>query len=346
MDPSAELPINRTRAPLGQAEADDPAAFNHCFAEVNGIRLHYVDEGQGPLVILLHGFPYLWYMWRRQIVALAEAGFRVVVPDQRGFGQSDGPDALEAYDISQSVGDMVGLMAALGETSAVIVGHDLGAWVAQSAAMLRPDLFRALAMLNTPVPPRGKVRPTDALRELAKGRVFHHLYFQQVGKPDRELAADPRKTLRSIFYSISGDATGNERWRLFIEPGEPILNAFTEPKDFPSWLSARAIDYYVDEYTRTGFTGALNYYRCRDRNWEITSYLDGAVVCQPSMFIGGAADPSLEPIEMRGAYDRLDAYLPRLRKKVLLPGVGHSAAEERPDQVNQLLLEFLAQLEC
>ena len=345
MDTGASTHNGWPRATLGQADADDPEAFNHCFAEVNGIRMHYVDEGLGPLVILLHGFPYLWYMWRRQIVALAKAGFRVVVPDQRGFGQTDRPDSVEAYDMSQAVGDMVGLMKALGETTAVIVGHDLGAWVAQAAVMLRPDLFRGLVMLNTPVPPRGKVKPTVGLREMAKGRVYHHLYFQQVGKPDLELASDPRKTLRSVFYSVSGNAVGAERWRLFIEPGEPILNAFTEPKEFPSWLSARAIDYYVDEYARTGFTGALNYYRCRDRNWEITAFLDGAVVRQPSLFIGGAADPSLEPIEIRGLYDQLETYLPGLRKKVLLPGVGHAAAEERVDQVNELLLEFLEQLE-
>jgi len=344
MDTGTATHMDQPRAALERVDADDPGAFNHCFAEVNGIRMHYIDEGQGPLVILLHGFPYLWYMWRRQIPALASAGFRVVVPDQRGFGQSDQPVEIDAYDMSRAVGDVVGLMAALGETSAVIVGHDLGAWVAQAAAMMRPDLFRALVMLNTPVPPRGKVRPTVALREMAKGRVYHHLYFQQVGKPDRELASDPRKTLRSVYYSISGDAIGEERWRLFIEPGESILNAFTEPKEFPSWLSARAIDYYVEEYTRTGFTGALNYYRCRDRNWEITSFLDGAVVSQPSMFIGGATDPSLEPAEIRSLYDQLEAYLPGLTKKVLLPGVGHSAAEERPDQVNELLLEFLEQL--
>src|SRR6478609_210629 len=339
MDTNAAM--HQPRPALGQADADDPGAFNHCFAEVNGIRMHYIDEGQGPLVILLHGFPYLWYMWRRQIGALTEAGFRVVVPDLRGFGQTDRPDSIEAYDMSQSVGDMVGLMAALGETSAVIIGHDLGAWVAQAAAMLRPDLFRGLAMLNTPVPPRGKVKPTVGLQAMAKGRVYHHLYFQQLDKPDRELARDPRKTLRSIFYSVSGSAVGAERWRLFVEPGEPILNAFTEPKEFPSWLSAPAIDYYVNEYTRTGFTGALNYYRCRDRNWEITAFLDGAVVHQPSLFIGGAADPALEQIEIRGIYDRLDAYLSGLQKKVLLPGVGHAAAEESVDQVNTLLLEFL-----
>jgi pimeloyl-ACP methyl ester carboxylesterase len=274
---------------------------------------------------------------------LTEAGYRVVVPDQRGFGQTDRPASVEAYDMSQAVGDMVGLMGALGETSAVIVGHDLGAWIAQGAAMLRPDLFRALVMLNTPVPPRGKEWPSAGWRAIGNGKVFYQLYFQQLGKPDREMWRDTRKTLRSIFYSISGDATGAERWRLFIGPGETILDTFAEPKDFPAWLSPRALDYYVDEFTRTGFTGALNYYRCRDRNWAITAFLDGALVRQPSLFIGGAADPALEQIV--GTYDQLEAYLPGLRKKVLLSGVGHSAAEESVDEVNELLLEFLEQLE-
>lgn len=331
--------------PMAERDPEDADAFSHHFAKVNGIQMHYVEEGRGPLVMLLHGFPYLWYMWRRQIPALAAAGFRVVAPDLRGFGQTDRPDAVEAYDVSQAVGDMVGLMKSLGETSAVIVGHDLGAWVAQAATMLRPDLFRALVMLNTPVPSRGTVRPTIGLEKMAEGKVYHHLYFQERVKPDRELATDTRKTLRSIFYSISGSALGAERWRLFIEPGEPILNAFTDPDVLPTWLSPRAIDYYVGEYTRTGFTGALNHYRCRDRNWEITSFLDGAVVRQPSLFIGGAADPSLEPDAIRGIYDQLETYLPGLRKKVLLPGVGHSAAEEEADQVNELILHFLKHAE-
>lgn len=332
------------RAPLSQIDADDPAAFNHRFAEVNGVRLHYVDEGQGPLVILLHGFPYLWFMWRRQIAALAEAGYRVVVPDQRGFGQSDRPQAVEAYDISQAVGDMVGLMTALGETSAVIVGHDLGAWVAQSAALLRPDLFRALVMLNTPVSPRGMVRPTVGLQAMAKGRVYHHLYFQQLEKPDREFAENPRKTLRSIYYSVSGSAKGADRWRMFVEEGEPILNAFSEPAELPAWLSPRAMEHYIAEYTRTGFTGAINYYRCRDRNWEITAFLDGALVHQPSMYIGGDEDPSLEPAEIRALYDQLEKFHPGMRQKVLLPAIGHSAAEEAVGEVNDLLLDFLGSL--
>jgi pimeloyl-ACP methyl ester carboxylesterase len=324
---------------LQPTDADDPEAFTHRFAEVNGVRMHYVEAGHGPLVLLLHGFPYAWYMWRRQIGALAAAGYRVVAPDQRGFGQSDRPGAIEAYDITQAVGDMVGLMKALGEDSAVIIGHDLGAWVAQAAAMMRADLFTAVAMLNTPVPPRGAVKPSIAWQAVSQGKVFHHQYFQQLEKPDRELAANTRKTLRSIYYSISGDAMGADRWRVFIEPGESILAAFTEPKDFPTWLSPRALGYYVAEYERTGFTGALNYYRCRDRNWEITSFLDGAVIRQPSLFIGGAADPSIEPFI--SVYNQLDGYLPGLWKKLLLPGVGHSAAEERPEDVNTLLLDFM-----
>jgi pimeloyl-ACP methyl ester carboxylesterase len=339
---SAVTPIDERREKSRIIDPDDPAAFNHCFAKANSIRMHYVDEGQGPLVILLHGIPYLWYLWRRQIVALADAGYRVVAPDLRGFGQTDCPPTIPAYDIHQSVNDIAGLMRALGETSAVIVGHDLGAWVAQYAAMLKPKLFRAAVMLNTPVPPRGMEKPSVGWRAMAKDKMFYQWYFQQVDKPDREMGQDVRKTLRSVFYSISGDAKGDERWRLFVEPGESILDTFTEPKILPPWLSERALDYYVDEYTRTGFTGALNYYRCRDRNWEITACLDGAVVRQPSMFIGGDADPALGHIA--AIYDRLETCLPGLRKKTLLPGVGHSAAEERPDQVNELLLDFLRQL--
>ena len=342
MSMSAVTPIDERRATSRIIDPDDPGAFNHCFAKSNSIRMHYVDEGQGPLVILLHGIPYLWYLWRRQIVALANAGYRVVAPDLRGFGQTDCPPTIPAFDIHQSVNDIAGLMRALGETSAVIVGHDLGAWVAQYAAMLKPKLFRAAVMLNTPVPPRGMAKPSVGWRAMSKDKMFYQWYFQQVDKPDREMGQDVRKTLRSVFYSISGDAKGDERWRLFVEPGESILDTFTEPQVLPAWLSERALDHYVDEYTRTGFTGALNYYRCRDRNWEITACLDGAVVRQPSMFIGGDADPALG--HSAAIYDQLETCLPGLRKKTLLPGVGHSAAEERPDQVNELLLDFLRQL--
>ena len=191
---------------------DDPQSFTHCFAQTNGINLHYVEEGQGPLVILLHGFPYIWYMWRRQIRALANAGYRVVAPDIRGFGQSACPPTPDSCNMLQCVGDLVGLMQALGESSSVIVGHDLGAWVAYAAAQLRPDLFRGLVLLNTPITPREAQRPGDAWKLLQEktGKCFYQEYFQHP-EAVTELDADIRKTLRSVFYSISGDARGSER---------------------------------------------------------------------------------------------------------------------------------------
>lgn len=323
---------------------DSPEGFSHRQVQTNGTRLHYVEEGSGPLVILLHGFPYLWYMWRRQIRALAAAGYRVAAPDIRGFGQSDAPTGPDAYAMIHCVGDLVGLVKELGETSAVVIGHDLGAWVAFAAAQMRPDLFRALGMLNTPVTPREAQRPSDSWQLLASrtGKRFYQQYFQQRGVADAELDADISRTLRSVYYSISGDALGEERWRLFIAAGETFLDTVFDPAELPSWLPEVAIDYYVSEYTRRGFAGPLGHYRARDRNWEQSAFLDGLKLRQPAIFIGGAADPAAEFFIPN--YDRLEQHLPNLRTKVLLEGVGHSAAEERPQVVNEMLLAFLAEL--
>jgi pimeloyl-ACP methyl ester carboxylesterase len=152
---------------------DDPRTFNHKFADVNGIRLHYVEEGQGPLVILVHGFPYLWYAWRSQVRALAAAGYMAVAPDLRGYGQTDRPDCVDAYDHTHLVGDLVGLMKVLGETSAVIVGHDVGAGVVNAAALMRPDLFRAVGVLSTPPGTRASFKPSVVWRAMEKDNLFY-----------------------------------------------------------------------------------------------------------------------------------------------------------------------------
>ncbi len=323
---------------------DDPRGFNHRFATLDGVRLHYVEEGQGPLVILLHGFPYLWYMWRRQVRALAAAGYRVIAPDIRGFGQSDCPTGHDAYDMVHCVGDLVGLVQAVGEESAVVIGHDLGAWVAYAAAQMRPDLFRALGMLNTPVTPREEQRPSASWEMMAEktGKCFYQQYFQQRGKADAELGADVRKTVRSIHYSISGDAIGDERWRLFIDQRETFLDTVFDPEKLPAWLSDTAIEYYVEQYSRNGFAGPLGHYRARDHSWEQTRFLAGMKLQQPSFFIGGALDPAAEFFMPN--YEKLESHLPGLRTKVLLEGVGHSAAEEQPDVVSTMLTAFLAEL--
>ncbi|HEY0801402.1 MAG TPA: alpha/beta hydrolase [Steroidobacteraceae bacterium] len=320
---------------------DDPRSFNHQFADVNGVRLHYVEEGQGPLVILVHGFPYLWYAWRSQIRALAAAGFRVVAIDQRGYGQTEQPVSVDAYDHTHSVGDMVGLMRILGETSAVIVGHDTGAGIVNAAALMRPDLFRAVGVLSTPPGTRGPAKPSVVWKGMEKDNLFYQHYFQD-SKADREMASDTRRFLLGAMYSVSGSASGSDRWHLFVEKGETILDTATLPASMPSWLSQQAQDYYVNEFTRTGFTGALNHYRCRDKNWEVTSFLDGAVVRQPSICMVGDNDPAFPAVH--AAYSILETHMPNLHSKNMLPGVGHAPAEEQPSKVNELLLGFLRDL--
>lgn len=289
---------------------NDPAAFAHRMVEADGLAIHYVDEGVGPLVILLHGFPYTWFEWRHQIAALAQAGFRVVAPDIRGFGQSGKPDQIEDYTILHSAGDVVALLAALGKDRAVLVGHDLGAWVAAAAARMRPDLFPALALVSTVVGPR-----------------------------EPQMDADVARTLRGAYNAISGSVTDAERWRLLVMPGEPLLDTFPDPGSVPGWLGEQALAEYVSQYSNGGFAAPLAHYRCRDRNWELTAAWAGQPIVQPTLFIGGAADPALGV--MQPLFDAMEAYYPNLVAKHLLDGVGHGAPEESPDTVSEGLVGFV-----
>ncbi len=320
---------------------NDPASFTHHVVEANGITIHYVEEGSGPLVILLHGFPYTWFEWRHQIAALAAAGFRVIAPDIRGFGESSKPAAVEDYTILQSADDVVALLAAVGEPRALLVGHDLGAWVANAAARSRPDLFPALALVSTVVGPREAQRPSDvwAAMEAQTGGRFYHHYFQQPGLAEAELDRDIAVSLRSIHHAISGEAQGDQRWRLFVMPGETVLDTLPDPGNVPRWLGEEAFAEYVRQYSKGGFAAPLGHYRCRDRNWDLTADWAGQPVRQPCLFIGGALDPALQI--MQPLYDGMDQFYPGLVARHLLEGVGHGAPEESPEAVSALLIPFL-----
>ena len=182
--------------------------ITHRFVETNGIRMHITEQGEGPLVILCHGFPESWYSWRHQLAALADAGFHAVAPDQRGYGQTDRPEPIEAYHILELAADIAGLVHALGEERAVVVGHDWGAPVAWHCGLLRPDIFRAVGLLSVPYLPRPceDIRPTEAMRALVGEKEFYMLYFQEPGKAEAELEADARTAMRMLLYSGSGDA--------------------------------------------------------------------------------------------------------------------------------------------
>lgn len=298
--------------------------------------MHCVEAGSGPLVVLLHGFPESWHAWRHQLGALADEGFHAVAPDLRGYGRTEAPEALEAYDVFQLTGDVVGLVHALGETSAVIVGHDWGALITHYAALFRPDMFRAVGLLSVPFMPRRSMNQSDWEQKKYPGKIFYQAMLRSPGS-NQFLMSDVRGSLLRGLYGLSGEAEGEDRWSPVRDPSAPRGPA-TAPK-MPSWLTEEDLDFLVEEYTRAGFTGGLNYYRNMDRNWALTPFLNGAKIMQPTIFIAGDRDPVLE--FTRGAYEGLAENVPNLRKNVLLDGVGHWTQQESPEEVNLLLIEFL-----
>src|SRR3954467_9517498 len=240
----------------------------HREIEVNGLRMHVAERGEGPLVVLLHGFPESWYSWRHQLAALAAAGFRAVAPDQRGYGGTSRPAAIDRYTLLDLVGDVVGLIAALGEQRAIVVGHDWGAPVAWHTALLRPDLVAGVAGLSVPFTPRLPQSPMAGWRE-AFGDRFYQVYFQDPGVAERELEADVRETMRRLLIGASGDRPGpgggGERLPAgVLPPGAGFLDTLRATDELPSWLTSDDLDFYVGEFSRTGFTGGLNWYRSQD----------------------------------------------------------------------------------
>jgi pimeloyl-ACP methyl ester carboxylesterase len=306
----------------------------------NGIDLSVIEHGEGPLIVLCHGFPELSYSWRHQIPALARAGFHAVAPDMRGYGRSDRPPGPEGYDIVNLADDMTGLLDALDEERAIFVGHDWGAAVVWGLATLRSERVRAVAALSVPYRPRSSRPPVGSLKYLFGDTFFYMLYFQAVGPADEELARDPRESLARFYWSASGDASAGFT-TVRDHHGMGLLDVLAEPPDpFPAWLSAADLDHYASEFAKTGFSGGLSYYRSMDRTWELTEGIGEAHVTQPALFVAGERDPVLRmspPAAMEGWVDDL-------RGIVIVPGAGHWIQQERPDEVNGALLAFLGDL--
>ncbi|MGW7005302.1 alpha/beta fold hydrolase [Streptomyces sp. NPDC054933] len=316
----------------------------HRSVDVNGIRLHIAEEGEGPLVVLLHGFPECWYSWRHQFAPLAAAGYRVVALDQRGYARSDRPREVEAYTILHLVGDVIGLIHALGEEHAVVIGHDWGAPVAWHTALLRPDVVTAVAGLSVAPPTRGSVPPLRAMRERFDGQ-FYWNYFETPGVADAELAADPRATFRRTLYGASGDNPHNDPpGQPLVPPGGGFLDRIKAPEKLPSWLTEEDLDVFTAEYAEAGFTGGLNWYRNLDRNWELTAAWDRATIQVPALYITGDRDLVYRFPGMDQLLPALTTLHPQLREPLILPGCGHWTQQERPEEVNAALLEFLDSL--
>jgi pimeloyl-ACP methyl ester carboxylesterase len=304
----------------------------------NGIEIFLTEQGQGPLVLLCHGWPELSYSWRYQIPAIAEAGFHAVAPDMRGFGRTSAPAEISAYSIFDLVGDMVALVAALGEKRAVIIGHDWGAPVAWHAALFRPDIFPAVAGLSVPPPFRGRGRPLDTLRESGITN-FYWQYFQAPGVAEKEFERDVALTMRTLLGRGFSDPAAS----LFIEHGKGFLSDARVDRPLPAWLSEVDLSHFVDTYRKSGFRGGLNWYRNIDRNWELTAPWQGAQIHQPSLFIAGANDSVITGLIGAKRVTELERVLPNLRQKLIIDGAGHWIQQERPKEVNAALIEFLQQ---
>jgi pimeloyl-ACP methyl ester carboxylesterase len=323
----------------------DPAMpeVTHRMIETNGIRLHVAEQGEGPLVILCHGFPECWYSWRHQLRALAKAGFRAVAPDLRGYGRSDRPEEAEKYTILHDIGDIVGLVDALGTKQAVIAGHDVGATIAWQAALLRPDLFRAVIALSPPFRPRGfgDSGPPTTLMPRNENAVFYQL-FLQTPEAEAGLGRDLRRTFRSQFYALSGDrppsAAGGFPAGMVPRKG----NVLTDPESLPAWVTESDIDVYVAAFTRSGFRGPLAWYRNVDRSWELLAPLAGAMVTIPALYIAG--DRDFVAAVFSPFIAKQSTLVPKLRPAVMLPGCGHWTQQERAPEVSAAMIDFLRSL--
>jgi pimeloyl-ACP methyl ester carboxylesterase len=299
--------------------------------DTNGVQLRVIEAGDrgAPVVVLCHGFPELAYSWRHQIPVLAEAGYHVLAPDQRGYGGSSRPEAIEAYDIHQLTADIVGVLDDVGAERAVWIGHDWGAVVVWNAPLLHPDRVAAVGALSVPPLPRARQQPTRAFRGTFGENFFYILYFQEPGVADAELNGDPARTMRRMMGGLQLTGDQSAALRMVAAGPEGLIDRLPEPAARPDWISQDELDHYISEFTRTGFTGGLNWYRNMDRNWETTPALDGAMITVPCLFIGGTADPVLTFTPR----DRAGQVISGPYREVMIDGAGHWLQQERPDKV-------------
>lgn len=315
--------------------------------QTEGLRQQVLEAGSqdAPPVLLIHGFPELGISWRAQVAALAEAGYRAVAPDMRGYGGTGGPAETGAHTILHLVGDMVDLVRALGRETCVVVGHDWGAPVAWHCALIRPEMFTAVAGLSVPFQPRRpKGPPTPAMAAISKRAGLGDLYISRFQAPDAHAAfdADPATALRKMFHAYDGATPDARQSTGFLAPGVDLLHSIADDATLPPWMSPEHFGEYVDAFTKTGFKGPVDWYRCLDRNWELTAWLQDRRITVPALFLVGERDPVRH---YAGAHEAgLPDWLTDLRGRHVLPGAGHWLQQERAGEVNRLLLAFLRAL--
>ncbi|MBV1909517.1 MAG: alpha/beta hydrolase [Kangiellaceae bacterium] len=310
----------------------------HQLIDINGITFHFAEQGKedDPLVLLIHGFPESWYSWRHQMSALAEAGYHVVALDMPGYGCSSTPKEIERFNQVSLSDDIIELTKALGYEEFIVVGHDYGAVTAWQCALRFPEHVKAVACMSIPYGGRPPKPPTQGFKRLFSDSFFYINYFQEVGVAEAELEGDIPKFLRSFLYSSSAENPNG-----FDSSGFPantkLLEVINDPGKLPIWMKTKDFDFYVNQFETNGLSGPLSYYRNLDRTWQLSEMDKDKKIEQPALFIAGEFDPV---VKFGGEYERMDYYVPNL-KKITLPNCGHWTQQEAPDSVNHALLEFL-----
>ncbi|HWE67119.1 MAG TPA: alpha/beta hydrolase [Acidimicrobiales bacterium] len=310
----------------------------------NGIELHVATAGpaDGKPVILVHGFPELWYSWRHQLGALGDAGFRAIALDQRGYGGSSRPTEVSDYGSDKLTGDLEGLLDHYGYDQATFVGHDWGAMVVWEMGRLHPERVSSLFNMSVPYS-NAPAPPTEIFKVIFEGKFFYMLYFQPVGPAEAEFEADPRHFLRTMLYSAGGEGMANANALMVDAPAEGtrFMDILAEaPAQLPAWLTEHDVDVYAEAFKQSGFFGPVSFYRNMDANWERSHDIPVSVYTFPTGFITGSLDPvnSMMP----GAIEEMAQAMPDFRGGTTVEGAGHWVQQENPAETNAALLKFLA----
>ena len=323
------------------------------FIDTNGITLRAAVEGEGPLIIMVHGCPESWFSWRRQIPIIAEAGYKVVAIDVRGYGGSDKPHAIEEYTLKKIGADIVGIIDFFEEDQAILIGHDWGGPIVWYTSLLNENRISAVAGLSVPYFPQREVSPLDAFEVIYKDKFFYQLYFQKEGVAESEFEPDLRKYLESTYFSI--DARGMKKQfenplnAMNKGPNAKYLDDVVEFESYPDWINKDEMNYLINEFENSGMRGPLNRYRAQKIDFEELKDFRDKKLKQPAALMVGSLDPVNFFIgdgykDTEHLKEVFEPVYENLIKTELINDVGHWTQQEAPEEVNRFLIDFLKQI--